>query len=450
MLPLRLKPGRLGRFCRRRLRVGAVAALLGLYLWALPFQAAGGDIRVISEQQETDFPGGMVFELVAEGDQDIVEVQLNYRIRHSETWAYAYMNFRPGLRVNASLDLPSSSVGYLPPGVELEYFYSIRDALGNIHQTPQAVFEYLDNRFQWQRSRTGSLTLLHHDVPRSKMAAVVREVDDELRRLASLLQIDLDQPIKGVLYNLRAEAEAAFPFQNRTITDEQVFHGFAFPARGVFVGVGLQTGLIVHESAHLLLHQALGPAAHSPPAWLDEGFASYVEPGSTTYSGHSLRSRGLPLRAMSSVPGNPSAIRTFYQKAESVVAYLIDQRGVESFQRFLAELRRGNTSDQALLSTYGFDVNGLEQHWASSSAGPPAPAPGSPGRPSPIVYFDTWIIGGLVLVVMAVFLVRYIVGKLSPATDPEEGLQPWEDPDLWDVYDDDDYGDGDADAGRPG
>jgi hypothetical protein len=35
------------------------------------------------------------------------------------------------------------------------------------------------------------------------------------------------------------------------------------------------------------------------------------------------------------------------------------------------------------------------------------------------------------LVVMAAVMVRYVVNKLRARDDPEEGLQPWEDPDLW-------------------
>ena len=144
----------------------------------------------------------------------------------------------------------------------------------------------------------------------------------------------------------------------------------------MFVGVGLEPRLIVHESAHLLLHQALGSGARLVPSWLDEGFASYVEPGSAPYSGRSLSSLGLPLRTMTRVPGSVPAIRTFYQKSESVVAYLIEEYGADSFRQFLAEVRQRRTTDDALVRAYGFDVDGLERRWATNSAG--ASAPGSP------------------------------------------------------------------------
>ena len=63
------------------------------------------------------------------------------------------------------------------------------------------------------------------------------------------------------------------------MTEAHVFRGFSFPFHGVFVGVGFQTALIAHEAAHLLLDRAVGPDALPLPAWLDEGFASYIQPG---------------------------------------------------------------------------------------------------------------------------------------------------------------------------
>lgn len=432
-------------------RIPAVAALviaLWLCLVALPVGAVGNEIRVISDWQEARFPSHLVFHLEAESEWKIVEVRLYYRVaaraygRTPIPWTYAYPTFIPDQRITTSLNLRTAGASYLPPGTKLEYYYFIRNVLGNVHQTARATFEYVDDRFRWQQTQMGPLTLLYHDVPPSRVDALVPEVDRELRRLASLLKIDLDQPIKGVIYNHRSEVLDAFPHQSRTITERQVFHGFAFPDQGVFVGLGMQPRLVVHESAHLLLHQALGSATVPVPAWLDEGFATYVEPGSTPYSGRSLSSRGLPLRAMSAVPGTPQDIHTFYQKAESVVAYLIGQYSVESFQEFLEQLRQGSTTNAALVRAYGFDIDGLEQQWATNSDGLLAPAPGSLAGPSPLVYLDTFVIAGLVLVVMGVFLGRYIRGRLRRSTSPDEGLQPWEDPDRRFTYVDDDYADG--------
>ena len=99
-----LKSGWLGQRYRRLLGVGVPLVLLTLYLSALPLQAAGSDIRVLSDRQETEFPGDVVFNLAVEGEQELVEVRLYYRIAGSGAWTYSYATFQPGRRINASLN----------------------------------------------------------------------------------------------------------------------------------------------------------------------------------------------------------------------------------------------------------------------------------------------------------------------------------------------------------
>jgi hypothetical protein len=166
------------------------------------------------------------------------------------------------------------------------------------------------------------------------------------------------------------------------------------------------------------------------------------------FSGGSLSDRTNPLRAMNTVTGTPHSIGTFYQKSLSVVAFMIDEFGETSFQRFIAQLSGGATMDAALMSVYGLDLDGLDARWAGEPSGGRRPAPSAPGtfrpepdNPSPILFFNSWLLGGLVLLVLAAVSIQYVASKLRPDPYPEEGLQPWEDPDLWE--------DGDPDSERP-
>ena len=405
---------------------------LGLWLLVVPVQAFDGGIQVLEEHREVEFPDDLSFTMTAEADQDIVEVRLLFRTVGSDVWSYAYAIFNTGRRVTTSLNLRVGGLTYLPPNIELEYYYVIRDAQGNVHRTPAQLVEYADNRFQWETTQVGPLELLYHDLSRSRVKTVSRDVEEALDRISSLLRVEAIRPIKGVIYNSNPEAQAAFPRQSETITEAQVFGGFAFSANGIFVGVGFRTGIIVHEAAHLLLDQALGPKALPVPAWLNEGFASYVEPGSVPYSGRSLSSRGLSLRAMARVSGTPQTIATFYLKSESVVAYLIEEFGVESFQQFISKLADQIVTDDALIQTYGFDTTGLEARWFSDDQRPPAPAPGSSAAGSPWVNFSGLVLGALGVVVLVSVTLRYAIRKLRPSYGPEDRLQPWEDPDYWD------------------
>ena len=405
----------------------------------------GPGIRVVSSQVENNFPKEVVLRLTAEADADIVSVRLNYRSAYSGVWSYANLDFTPGRRVSANFIIPTSGASFLVAGTRIEYSYLIQDSLGNALTTDNRVVEYTDNRFSWEEAQIGPLTLLYHDIPRSQVDGLVADLEPEISRLLGLLLLDqspdqqLDQPspIRGFIYNHRDEAEAAFPSFSRTTTKRQVFHGFAFSPQGVFVGIGLRPRLIVHETTHLLLAQAMSGRTKPLPAWLEEGLASYLEPGSRPYDGRSLSGRTPPLRLMDSVSGTPMEIANFYRKSESVVAFLMEQSaeedGLAVFQDFLMALHSDSSIEDALVGTYGFGIETLDSRWAASGRGPSAPPPGSEsvGLPSPFLYLDTWLIGGLAVLALGVVLVKYLIGKLRPADEfEEEGLQPWEDPDL--------------------
>jgi hypothetical protein len=386
-----------------------------------------GAITVLGTRHETDFPRQITIKVTVEGEHEIVEVKSNYRPVGSQVWAYEYSDFDSAPQVTASFSIPTSGPNYVPPGAQIEYYHAIRDSQGNLHETPATTVEYLDTRFQWEQTQIGSLTLFHHDQPSSRVDDVARDLEGEIRRLESLLQLETQQPIRGFIYNGFTEAVPAFPSQSRTITEEQVFHGFAFPSYGVFLGIGTQPRLIVHETAHLMLAQALDTQGRPIPSWLDEGFATYMEPGSEPYSGRSLSDQGLPLRAMSTVSGTPEEINYFYLKAESVVSYLINEHGGQSFQTFLGELRQGRSLDTALVNTYGFDIDGLETEWAASPVGRASPSPARQRPASPFLLLNSWLLGGLVLVVMTLVLIRYVVRKLRPSDEGQDWESPWDD-----------------------
>ncbi|PKB71359.1 MAG: hypothetical protein BZY87_05760 [SAR202 cluster bacterium Io17-Chloro-G6] len=427
---------------RRTVLLPLAVAFVAALLMASNVAAAGGTIEVVATGEEVEFPGNVDLSVTVEGEAEIVEVRLFYRTVGSKVWAYAYPNFVPSNRITANLNLTGEVSNYLPPGSEVEYYYEIRDSQGDLLRTEPTVVVYEDTRFDWEELKIGPLTLFYYDQPDSRVRGVARSLESDMERLQELLQIEAASEIKGIIYSRRSDTLAAFPQQSRTTTEQQIFQGFAFQEADLFLGLGMDRGLIVHEAAHLMFGQALGDRALPTPSWLDEGFASYMDPSSRVFSGASLKSRTNPLRAMNVVTGTPHAIGAFYQKSLSVVAFLISEFGETNFQLFVAQLRRSNPVDAALLNVYGFDIDELDARWAGEAPGAPAPAPSVPGsrNPSPILFFNSWLLGGLVLLVFAAVFIQFVASKLRPVRDSEEGLQPWEDPDLWDEEDWDDDG----------
>ena len=469
----------------------AVGLLVGVGAGPGGAYGAGGPIRVLEMGEEVNFPDGVGLTLTAEAETEIVEVRVFFRAAGSRSWGYSYAHLlqggqtqsEPGAdpRVFAMASIPGNQSGYLAPGVEVEYYYQIRDAAGNVFKTERASVEYLDRRFEWRRVNIGPLELVYHDIRDGRVADAARDISRDLERVAELLYGHLDGAgtaggFKGVIYNSYADANAAFPVQSQTTTDRGTFAGYAFPEQGVFVGQGLDRRIIVHESAHLMLRDALGDKALNVPAWLNEGFATYTEPNARIRGSGSLYGRTPPLRAMNSVSGTPETIPLFYAKSVSVVAYLIEGYGQDNFRRLLGQLKAGRTAEDALVGVYGFGVDGLDDRWAgrpvepaatppgsaavsatvsaprggresgadvadvatpepargvapseSLDGGPPlivataAPAPSQPAlppqrqerdAPSPFVFFDAWVLAGVALLAFGAVGFRWVYSRL--------------------------------------
>ena len=336
--------------------------------------AAGGEIRVVQTRQEVNFPSGVGLSITVESDAEIDEVRVYYRAAGSRQWGYAYADFDPGTRVVATQSVPVREATYIAPGADVEYYFKIRDVEGNIFETDRAVVEYLDGRFDWKRINVGPLELVYHDIRESRVEDYARVLREDLARVQELLQMEQVRDFKGVIYNSYDDANAVFPVTSQTTTDHGTFAGYAFPEQRVFVGQGLNRRIIVHESTHLMFRDALGPRNVEVPAWLNEGFATYMEPEVRVRSSSHLYRRTPHLKAMTSLSGTPETIPLFYQKSVSVVAHLIEEYGEDRFRQFLSEIGSGTPSEIALVSVYGFDDHGLDSSWAGLPIPPPVVA----------------------------------------------------------------------------
>ncbi len=327
--------------------------------------AAGETVHVHSNEYDVQFPKQVVLHLDVEAEADIEEIRLYHRAAPSGYWRYTYVDVDPSGRVVAETTLDTHGSAYLPPGVELEYYYSIIDSEGNETVTDRKSVVYLDSGYDWKTSMAGPLEIYWHDLSGSQVDRVAQDVEEALTRVSDLLGIEPGSPMRGVIYNSRSEAARAFPFQSQA-TSDGVFAGYAFPSMGVFTGLGLDLRLIVHEAAHLLLDQAVSRPGVRISAWLNEGFASYMEPGAKNFRRVESDPFRIPLRHMGTLTGRVSDIGYFYSKSESVMGYLLETYGDERFREFLEKLNLYKTQEPALNEVYGFGVDGLEKQWAAS------------------------------------------------------------------------------------
>ncbi|MBL4884104.1 MAG: hypothetical protein JKY95_06165 [Planctomycetaceae bacterium] len=125
---------------------------------------------------------------------------------------------------------------------------------------------------------------------------------------------------------------------------------------------------------HEITHTILACRFRQPlPRWADEGLCTLVEHESerrrqTLLLGDVMRTgKRIPLKALFSMKEYPSDMRDvmkLYAQGYSLVDYLVQQGGRETFMRFMHDALRHGSWDQALSAHYGVNTRDkLEQKW---------------------------------------------------------------------------------------
>lgn len=439
----------------------ALALLMGGAVFAA--EGSGGGPEALSQDAQVRFGEGVAFSVEVEAETPVVEVKLYFRNANDGPWHYVYMDVEPNTRIEAEHLLETDGATYIPPLASLEYFYTVRDEAGNVSETPLQSISYTDTRFEWESVIAGPLVLLYHDLPRSRVERFAETLEESLAWVEEVLGGGPEKPMLGVIYNRESEVRGAFPRLSRTIDEERIFHGFAFSEWNLFAGIGLKEGLIVHEAAHLMLDAVIHDPSPPIPAWLNEGFASYAEPGSRARPASHLENRrggAIPLRGMQSMTGRMSDISYFYRKSESVVTHLIEGYGAEKFRELLWEFGHGLSIDDALMETYGFDQVGLEREWRQasgfvlsdeSSSGLGTGVEGGAGDVATeedrsqgdgqvvrergvdelFLRMDSVLIASVALLAAAVVGARFLYGKLAPRRRGRWDGDDWRGGDYW-------------------
>src|SRR5215216_2132962 len=126
---------------------------------------------------------------------------------------------------------------------------------------------------------------------------------------------------------------------------------------------------IVHELTHVLVGHLTFSCLGDVPTWLNEGLAVYSEgeldPASESQLEVAIRDDTLlTVRSLSS-GFSEVADKAYlsYSQSYSITKFLVEMYGQEKMTSLLVSLRDGLTIDQALMETYGFNVDGLEAAW---------------------------------------------------------------------------------------
>jgi len=136
---------------------------------------------------------------------------------------------------------------------------------------------------------------------------------------------------------------------------------------------GFFDSLLPHEIGHIVFREVVG-SRKSIPLWLEEGVASYLEQGKRIGSEKMvLEAMGnetfIPFEELSRIDPYTLRMRSdvnlLYAESVSIVNYLIQKYGVESFNNFCEKLKDGKTLDDALSYAYFYirSAQDLKKFW---------------------------------------------------------------------------------------
>lgn len=330
--------------------------------------------EIILTEPEIDFPQSITFKIEAGSDTGISNITLNYqvdRLNPLPVTSAAFPEFEPGTQVETSWTWDMKISGGLPPGADLEYWWSIEDTRGEKVETPPAEISFDDNQYSWNSMSSGQVTLLWYEGSNSFAGSLMETAWQALNRLAEDTGTSLEGGARIYIYDGSQDLLGALVYPQEW-TGGVAFTEFSTIAIGISPkNLDWGKGAIAHELAHLAIHHFIfNGYGVELPTWLDEGLAMHAEgelSGDFQYNlEESIANDTLfSVKSLcSSFPAQDSEARLAYAQSYSLVEYLLEEQGgQEKMLDLLEAFSQGSGYVEALDKVYGLDIEQLDSLW---------------------------------------------------------------------------------------
>jgi hypothetical protein len=341
-------------------------------------------LQVTNSEILLNFPESATFRATLTSDAEITSVVLEYGNEQQtcgEVIAKAFPQFTPGQTVDVEWTWEMRQSGSLPPGAQLWWRWRVTDANGQETLTETQTATWLDTVHNWQTVTHGDFIRLHwYEGDQAFAADLAKAAYDGLVFNETQSGLKADAPIDLYIY------ADTYDLQEAILYEPSWTGGQAFPDQDIVIlGISqheLEWGrdAIVHELTHVLVGHLTFSCLGDVPTWLNEGLAVYSEGGLDSASQQQLGDaiRDNTLLTVRSLSGGFSEVSDkaylSYSQSYSVAKFLIETYGQEKMTSLLVSLRDGLTTDEALMLTYGFNVEGLEDAWRAAIGAQPRTA----------------------------------------------------------------------------
>jgi hypothetical protein len=367
--PLISEPEWAGKMIKKTL---LLVVALGLMMTVLSPVNAQTEIEVPEASARAAFPYSIDFNLSIEGGVDINDVRLHYVVDREgfvKVTSEVKIDIMPGTSVAASWTWDMIKTGSMPSGTVVDYWWTITDADSNSYITARQQVNFDDNRYSWQSLTEGNISLYWYYGDDSFARELMAVAQEAMVKLAEDTGASLEKQVRVYVY------ASSYDLQGAMIFPQGWVGGVAY-TRNAAIAIGISQEniewgkrAIVHELAHLVTHQMTSNPYSSIPTWLNEGISMYIEGEMESvyrnYLTQAITQNGLiSVRTLAS-PFSAYAEKSYlsYAQSLSLVEFLIDSYGQEKMFELLSVFRQGSNYDDAFMSVYGFDMDGLDSLW---------------------------------------------------------------------------------------
>jgi hypothetical protein len=339
------------------------------------------------------FPTSVTFSATISADTNITSVVLEYgtdQLTCGEVIAKAFPQFTPAKSVDVEWTWDMRQSGSLPPGATIWWRWRYTDESGNESVSEELTTTWIDSEHNWKTVSTDNLNIHYYSGDQAFAQDLLNAAENGLDLSESQSGLTAEIPIDLYIFADTSDMQDAILFEPSWTG------GQAFPDHDiVIIGISksdLNWGrdAIVHELTHVLVGHYTFSCLGGVPTWLNEGLAVYSEGELDDYSQEQLDqaiqdNTLLSVRSLSAGFSEVSDKATLsYSQSYSIVKFLIETYGQEQMSALLTELRDGAPIDDALIETYGFDVEGLEDAWRQAIQAQPRTASDEPAvEPTP-------------------------------------------------------------------
>jgi len=398
------------------LRRGVLAAII-LGINISPHPMPGGAARWTAIETTTthdyQFAQLITFGLDATSDARLERASVHVRADQTDIDVIPAA-FTPDTTIHAEAPLELRG-GVLPPFSTVTYWWEITDANGLTFSTDPVNFEYIDNRFVWQRAERAGVIVYWSD---GDIEFAQRVLDTALGALSGIVaEIGVPQPspIEIYVYPSREDLIGALRLGGRDWAGGQ-----ARPELGVVLvdlpptetaPVEMQR-VIPHELTHLLVYAATQPAYDHVPAWLNEGLATANEASPDPALASALQTAAVndglfsleALCAPFPIEGNEALLA--YAQSGSLIQFVRNRYGSQGIRDLLAAYRDRAECLPGVVRALDVSPSVFESEWRAQFV------PGSQAMSAAAEAGAPWLV---LLAVLALALLP-MLGGLSAAS----------------------------------